>query len=116
MVGESEISTRLFVTAGGIDIGPQYIFGADAQTSAPLHPPITPNTDGFAEVVFDQDRADRIALRLQMDRASYRQCRRNPTTHLRWKGFRGTPGGTRTPNLLIRSQTDPVPTSTTLSR
>jgi hypothetical protein len=35
---------------------------------------------------------------------------------LRRKAFRGTPGGTRTPNLLIRSQTDPVPTSTTLSR
>jgi hypothetical protein len=60
---------------------------------------------GFAEVVFDQDRADRVALRLQMDRASPRQCGRDATKPLHRRGFRGTPGGTRTPNLLIRSQT-----------
>ena len=34
---------------------------------------------------------------------------RNPRNH---GGFSSTPGGTRTPNLLIRSQTDPTPPDT----
>ncbi len=33
-----------------------------------------------------------------------------------YKGFHGTPGGTRTPNLLIRSHTDSVPAGTTQFR
>jgi hypothetical protein len=32
------------------------------------------------------------------------------------RDFGGTPGGTRTPNLLIRSQTEPIPARTTQSR
>jgi hypothetical protein len=47
MVGESESSTRLFVTAGGFDIGAQFMFGADAQTSAQLHPPTSAHMGGY---------------------------------------------------------------------